>query len=427
MNSYTTPLPVNLTALINGEEVAITNGEGVYNYTLPMTESENNKFTLPIDIKQNSTFIRAENTITEFDVPYKNRNEIYVALEGDDNNKGTKDSPVSTLRKALDLVANNGIIYLSRNIVMNNLFVVDKSITIDGDNDGVKSEIYVSQGIQINSKINFLNILFDNTTIECNDEANIDKCEFNKSPITFNEAFNITNSSLYDNNTSAIVVANKNKAGNIQYCKVYNNSATNGAGIYANKGDNLTIEHNAFYNNTASTHGASLYLNGDSLIRYNSFYNNNGNDDIYVISGTIESEFNLFDKHTNYNIVNYLGYITANMTYWGYNNISEAEQSNRCIGDDNLISIESWLQSDYHISPEPPLNNAITYTITPFIRKYRANRDDQENIYTIEPIEWEGDYPIIINGETKSLNNNSEVQPRNRQIIIKIGQQQLEV
>lgn len=426
MSSDTTPLPVNLTALINEEQVPIVNGDGLYTYTLPIIDD---KIMLSITIEDNDIFVLDEPF--EFEVPYKNRFDIYISAEGNDNNTGAKDSPVATIQKALSLVENNGNIHLCNNIDIDENLNIEIPITINGYND---SGICATQNdIQIIGKslLNLSDLIFENITFNFEKESNINNCIFNQSPLLFKDTFSINSSDLYNNNTSAITISNQNKSGSIEYCQFHDNYATNGAGVYANKGNNLIIEYNTFYHNESSNHGTSLYLNGDSLVRHNSFYTNKGKEDIYVIAGTIESEFNIFDYNNNIenNITTYLGYILANMTYWGYNDIQQAENTCNSVGDNNLISIESWLESGYHISPQPPLQNTLSYTITPFIGKYRANRDDQENIYPIEPIKWTGDYPVIINDESYSLNtaieNQTPIENNGEFIInVKIGQEE---
>lgn len=429
MTSDTTSLPVDLTAIINNEEVEIINGLGTYDYTLPMTTTDNNKFILPISIKENDVFIEKENSTSEFEISYINRSDIYIAEDGNDDYTGTEENPVATMQRALQLVATNGTIHLQKDI--NEDINIEQIVSINGYTDTVNSTI--NGNIEIKQKCNLSNLKFndDNTNsyqIECEAEIDIDNCEFNNVPITFDNKFNINNSKLHDCKDSAITIQNKNKEGNIQNCEFYNNESINGAAIYASKGDNLNIEYCVFRNNNASGHGAALYLNGDTSFRYNTFYKNINSEDVYIIAGGIESEFNIFDNN-NINIANYAGDVIANMTYWGYNDIENIDTTYETIGNDGNIVVESWLKSSYDISPQSSLNTLDTqteYIITTFINKYRANREDQEDIEIMEPVDWKGEYTVYIDAAEYHLGNGISVRSGTGNVTITIGKEKFD-
>ena len=68
-----------------------------------------------------------------------NNSVIYADAEnGNDSNDGlSKDSPVKTINKAYDLVADNGTIYLSDGVYANPQLFIDKSLSIIGSNNTI--------------------------------------------------------------------------------------------------------------------------------------------------------------------------------------------------------------------------------------------------------------------------------------------------
>lgn len=372
----------------------------------------------------------------EENVPYTERYNIYVNKNVNTSGDGaTQNTPVKTIAEALELVHSNGNIYLLSNINEENI-EINKVVSIIGQNENKEpTERIISKPITIKSKCNLSYIKFENANVTSEGAFTINNCKFDNSKLILKDTFNIENSKFYNASEGAIHIENKNKAGTIKYCEIYDNTGINGAGIYAAKGDDLIIDHNTFYNNNVTSHGAALYLNGDSLVRYNSFFENGTKEDIYVIAGVIESEFNVFDNYNHKkNIVNYAGYITANMTYWGINDIDEIDgpvsdlEQHRLYdaGNGNVI-IESWLLSDYHINPE--ISEEIQdYIIVPRINKYHAHRIDSEDISIIDdPIEWK--FPAYIEEEQYWINKFDDIENNTIQYgdTITIGRESFEI
>ena len=126
-----------------------------------------------------------------------------------------------------------------------------------------------------------------------------------------------------------------------------------------------------FYQNNANVHGSCIAINGHAYIADNLFYKNQGNSDIYLINGNISSETNVFDgNHIIFRNIN--GDISANMTYWGTNNLDDIETLYN-----GHVEIDTWLLSDNNIN----IDNKI------IINKYQNRLEAEINSFnTIEYI-----------------------------------------
>ena len=377
VTSETTTLPINIDGYINDENISIIEGICESQLSIDVEETYNRRYTFTISIPENDIFNTLESY--HFDVMCRNYQNVYVDYDTTNNHNINSSQMAHTIEKGLDLVADNGTIYLYSDITDENI-IIDKRVhltTADNQPCVEFNQIHINS----NASFNLYNVICNNTTIHTTNATSIDNCSFINNDDT---AILVENGELYINNTlfnnnhatngACIYVSNKNKNTEITNCTFTNNSADiYGGAIYSDKGNNVLINHCIFRHNSA-TNGASIYINGNGVISENNFYENNGTSEIMIIAGIIESMLNLFDG--NICAFKNNGYITSNMCYWGTNDIIEIEDAlyNNNLNNNQII-IDSWLIMTDNI-----------------INKYTTKDapDIQTTINTINYIEFDG-------------------------------------
>lgn len=332
-------LPINLNGFIDNTPIDIIDGVCNAQLIIDANQQYQRKYSFTITIPESDIFEKFTYT---FDVLCKNRTEIYVDYNGEND-----INTANTIEKGLDLVSDNGTIYLYSDIVDKEINI-NKRVHLVGDNNTTLKNVILNA----DSSLELRDIICQNTIIHTTANTNINHCQFfdtTNNVIYVDDGELYINDSVFANNNAingaCIYVSNKNKNTEIKKCTFINNSADiYGGAIYSDKGNNVLINQCIFTQNSASN-GASIYINGNATISENSFYNNDAISEIMVVSGTIESMLNLFDGKI-YTFKNN-GYITSNMCYWGNNDIIIIENKlyNNNLNN-NQIVIDSWLIED---------------------------------------------------------------------------------
>ena len=192
-------------------------------------------------------------------------NAIYVDTHGLDSHKGTQDSQLRTIKRAISLSADNGTIYLSDGEFIDNLnskLTISKSLTFIGSKNTIINGLGQNYLFEINDgvTVNFKNIKFINAY---------------KAP----ESYSVS----YNENVYGAALDIKNAKVTLENCSFINNVLSYGSrdnyiygGAISNYGD-LTIIDSYFNNNTALStsglfsYGGSIYNKGKLGI-YNSTF-----------------------------------------------------------------------------------------------------------------------------------------------------------
>ena len=191
---------------------------------------------------------------------------------------------------------------------------------------------------------------------------------------------------------NSIKIGNKNYKTSITYCTFNeNNASLYGGCIYSDKVNDMKIYYNEFSNNNnAGVGGSSICAYGDIAISFNTFFNNAGTSDIYLLRGTTVLENNLFDGAITSLKTLDGNNIDCDLNYWGYNDINNIYNNNP------NIEINNFLISDCEII-EKETGNYIIGRINKYI-----NRLESE-ITTINILEKH--FPVKLNEEQFYLND----------------------
>ena len=409
----TTRLPINIT--INDHEM--TNGVLDLPINLPINQSSNQASNYSINFAGNQFFkpitkeieLNVENVdIVTID---KNADEVTI-IDGEQ-----VISNIKTIERALDLVKEYGTIQII-DAPDNQTFIIDKSISIEGESE-VNNWAITNESNEVLIK----GLTFKNSNGKCivnNKELMISECTFENgqdSAIYSNGAITVDNCIFKGNQAqdgAGIYISNKNYRTIISSCTfTQNNASGNGSCIYSNKGNDVEISYNEFINNNG-TQGvtSSICINGNSYISDNIFYDNNYECEIYLLSGVLEIDNNIFDGLIQ-SVKGYNGQIDADFNYWGYNDIDIIEEKNS-----QLITYNNWLISsrkDY----EKEIDGQSYHIVVGVIDKY-MNRLEKE-ITSINQVNK--DFPVnIVGGSRFKLNQEIKA---NESVSIKIGQEQI--
>ena len=417
LSSATTTSPINVEASIYDGENEMTriaiNGEVDVELTFSALLPDAKHYTLIIVTEENDTF---NECTAQFNIANENYTQIFVSESGDDLNSGTENYPVKTLAQAVNLVANDGKIYIADG-ANDEEVIIDKRVEIYGTrNENACSGLHIIA----NDNIAINGIEFTNSQVVNNKRAIIENCEFKdgEDSAIINNAEMYVQDCIFENNTAryggAIYINSQNMNTEINKCTFKQNVALlYGGAIHLNKGNDVSIVNSVFYDsNRANQHGSSISINGNAYIKDNMFYGNNGESEIYIINGSMEAETNIFDG-TMVAIRRINGLVTANLNYWGYNDINDIETV--LMGD---ISIDTWLLSDWKVN-NYPFEEGVEYTITPVIDKYK-NRNEAE----INEFEISKAFPARVDGTRTSLNEGCTFIYTSETIIITIGSQE---
>ena len=361
---------VPLTIILSSPTTANTNFPTykIYVDDVEVTKSIYNTFNMPLNLPDKPQYVlrivsngtdifNAFDTEGKFVLENKNIEQITVGNTNDYQN-------ATTLTKALELVDDYGVIVINKDIE-NEHCINDKNVTIIGN-----GKTFVNCSIENKGALTVKDIKFTRSNADTdqysaivnNNELYVDNCTF---------------MNQYAQYGAAIYIDSKNKNTKITNCQFTNNNASlYGGAIFSNKGNDVTIQSCTFgVLNCANSHGSSISVNGNMYIKDNIFYGNQGNDEIFVMNGTLEAEDNYFEGNI-ININNLNGNVSANLNYWGYNNIENIE--NTWVGN---VIIDNWLISDYTVHwTEPVLGNPQQH-IVGTINKIKSRIKDEITLY----------------------------------------------
>ena len=202
---------------------------------------------------------------------------IYVSMSGDDNNGGSRDAPVATLKHAIEIAQRGKIVIMNGDYTITETLIVDKdlditgmgTVTINGNQLGI---------LENSANLNLTNIVFTNaklatgSVLKDNGNTTINGCTFyscittggsSAGPINNIEGTMVINNSKFYQNVGArgVVASQSGTKLIINNSEFYDNdctSITNSYGIiYSNSADTI-IENTVFRNNKVKN-GAGIY------------------------------------------------------------------------------------------------------------------------------------------------------------------------
>ena len=271
--------------------------------------------------------------------------DVWVSSTGSDANDGSQDSPVATIAKAIELVAEGYTIHVGEGTYIANSLTIAKSFAIIGSGkviiDGNASKI---MNINENTIVNFTNVAFTNAlnnyggVMQSKGTVNLNNVSIYKN--TQKSGYTSTVSSIY--NTGIMTIVNSNiyendgyglifNSGNLDIINttISNNQVTQGsnfaflyadggivnvinstisdnaarlAGIWMNKGT-LNVNNATFENNVVTVgNGGAIHIESDSstaTIKDSKFIGNKANKDGGAIynKGTLNIETSIFDAN----------------------------------------------------------------------------------------------------------------------------------
>ena len=383
----TTAYDVNLNFYKDDETYVMLNGSTTISLTYPTTLEDNSIIEDYIKTDGNDIF-EANEILLKLKV--KNQDNITV-------NTSIPESATNThsIQKAIDLVSDYGSIEINTPI-SNQTIDLTKNLTIKGD--ATLTNCIINNE---SNKIRIDGLTFENGEDTCiNNNANmtIMNCTFKNnqnSAINTNGELNVTQCTFIGNSAekgACIKIGNKNYKTSITYCTFNeNNASLYGGCIYSDKVNDMKIYYNEFSNNNnAGVGGSSICAYGDIAISFNTFFNNAGTSDIYLLRGTTVLENNLFDGAITSLKTLDGNNIDCDLNYWGYNDINNIYNNNP------NIEINNFLISDCEII-EKETGNYIIGRINKYI-----NRLESE-ITTINILEKH--FPVKLNEEQFYLND----------------------
>ena len=225
-------------------------------------------------------------------------NYVYVDyVNGNDTNNGTGwSSAVKTISKAMELVINNGRIYLADGThVVDSRMTVDKTVTIMGNGSNTIIKQKNNKGV---FSITANNVAIYNSTFTGIYESYSGAIE--------NSGVNLTvdGCTFADNFAEWYGGAIYNKGANlvVNDCIFTNNKVEEYGGAIFNSGANLTVSNSIFVDNTADTKGGAIYTSTNmSGIANGNWWGNSTPDWDKLVYGNV--------THDTYAVLN----LTANI------------------------------------------------------------------------------------------------------------------
>ncbi|MBP3791637.1 MAG: right-handed parallel beta-helix repeat-containing protein [Methanobrevibacter sp.] len=225
---------------------------------------------------------------------------IYVSMSGDDNNIGSRDAPVATIKHAMEIAEKGKIVILNGNYVITETLVVNKDLDISGQGTVVinGNELRI---IENTANLNLTNIVFTNAKSSVasvlSDDGNtiITNCSFYS-----NKATSTSGGNLINNKKGTMVIDN---------CDFSENVASRGV-IGSQSGTELLINNSEFIGNDmtslATTYGIIYSTSADTVVENTVFRNNKAKigGAIYATratsstTGTLEINNCTFDNNT---------------------------------------------------------------------------------------------------------------------------------
>ena len=271
--------------------------------------------------------------------------DVWVSSTGSDANDGSQDSPVATIAKAIELVAEGYTIHVGEGTYIANSLTIAKSFAMIGSGkviiDGNASKI---MNINENTIVNFTNVAFTNAlnnfggvmqskgTVNLNNVSIYKNTQKSGSTPTVSSIYNtgvmtIVNSNIYENDGYGLIfnsgnldiintsISSNNVAKGTTYAFLYidsgavnvinstlsDNTARLG-GIWLNKGT-LNVNNATFENNVVTVgNGGAIHIESDSstaTIKDSKFIGNKANKDGGAIynKGTLNIETSIFDAN----------------------------------------------------------------------------------------------------------------------------------
>ena len=271
--------------------------------------------------------------------------DVWVSASGSDANDGSQDSPVATIAKAIELVAEGYTIHLGEGTYIANSLTIAKSFAMFGSGkviiDGNASKI---MNINENTIVNFTNVAFTNAlnnfggvmqskgTVNLNNVSIYKNTQKSGYTSTVSSIYNtgvmtIANSNIYENDGYGLIfnsgnldiinttISSNNVAKGTTYAFLYidsgavnvinstlsDNTARLG-GIWLNKGT-LNVNNATFENNVVTVgNGGAIHIESDSstaTIKDSKFIGNKANKDGGAIynKGTLNIETSIFDAN----------------------------------------------------------------------------------------------------------------------------------
>ena len=271
--------------------------------------------------------------------------DVWVSASGSDANDGSQDSPVATIAKAIELVAEGYTIHVGEGTYIANSLTIAKSFAIIGSGkviiDGNASKI---MNINENTIVNFTNVAFTNAlnnyggvmqskgTVNLNNVSIYKNTQKSGSTPTVSSIYNtgvmtIVNSNIYENDGYGLIfnsgnldiintsISSNNVAKGTTYAFLYidsgavnvinstlsDNTARLG-GIWLNKGT-LNVNNATFENNVVTVgNGGAIHIESDSstaTIKDSKFIGNKANKDGGAIynKGALNIETSIFDAN----------------------------------------------------------------------------------------------------------------------------------
>ena len=271
--------------------------------------------------------------------------DVWVSSTGSDANDGSQDSPVATIAKAIELVAEGYTIHVGEGTYIANSLTIAKSFAMIGSGkviiDGNASKI---MNINENTIVNFTNVAFINAlnnyggvmqskgTVNLNNVSIYKNTQKSGSTPTVSSIYNtgvmtIVNSNIYENDGYGLIfnsgnldiinttISSNNVAKGTTYAFLYidsgavnvinstlsDNTARLG-GIWLNKGT-LNVNNATFENNVVTVgNGGAIHIESDSstaTIKDSKFIGNKANKDGGAIynKGALNIETSIFDAN----------------------------------------------------------------------------------------------------------------------------------
>ena len=271
--------------------------------------------------------------------------DVWVSSTGSDANDGSQDSPVATIAKAIELVAEGYTIHVGEGTYIANSLTIAKSFAMIGSGkviiDGNASKI---MNINENTIVNFTNVAFTNAlnnfggvmqskgTVNLNNVSIYKNTQKSGSTSTVSSIYNtgvmtIVNSNIYENDGYGLIfnsgnldiintsISSNNVAKGTTYAFLYidsgavnvinstlsDNTARLG-GIWLNKGT-LNVNNATFENNVVTVgNGGAIHIESDSstaTIKDSKFIGNKANKDGGAIynKGALNIETSIFDAN----------------------------------------------------------------------------------------------------------------------------------
>ena len=192
----------------------------------------------------NEIIVKLLNREVVLPVEFIDLDVVYVSVNGDDANAGTKDSPVATIERALALTSKNNVVLLEGTYKLSNLAAYDK-LTLTGEGNAIIDADNNGRVLYVGSE--------GDVTLA-----------------------NLTLINGFTTEESGALLGNSGKLTIINCTLASSTSGLNGGAIY-NVGK-LTVINTTIANNTAKLGGAiyaDKYLGDESVVIINStFYNN---------------------------------------------------------------------------------------------------------------------------------------------------------